>query len=278
MILVTGATGNVGRPLVPQLLDQGAQVRVLIRDETKAAHLGHRVERAVGDLDKPDTLALALRGIEQLFLVTPDTAQVIHLIEAARQAGVRHIVKQSTIEADRSLGPGRWHREQEELIRASGLAYTFLRPTMLMVNTIEWWAATIKAQSVVYFPGGHGRVPPVDPRDVAAVACAVLTEAGHEGQTYELTGPAALTISAMVETIGKVLGKRLRYVNVPVFLAAAGMRRFGLPGHVVHGLMETLGALRRNEYAYVTESVERVTGCRPRSFETWCRDHIAAFQ
>jgi uncharacterized protein YbjT (DUF2867 family) len=278
MILVTGATGHVGKELVEQLLAEGAQVRVLVRDERKVAHLGHRVERAVGDLDQAETLVAAMRGIDRLFFVTPETRQVVNLLEAAKQAGIRHVVKQSTIEADRSLGPGKWHREQEELIKAAGTAWTILRPTMMMVNTIEWWAATIKSQGAVHFPGGKGRVSPVDPRDVAAVACKVLTRSGHEGQTYELTGPELLTIGDMVQIIGKVLGKRLRYVNVPVFLAAIWLRRFGLPRYVVQGLVETLGALRRSEYAYVTDAVERVGQRQPRRFEMWCRDHVTAFQ
>jgi uncharacterized protein YbjT (DUF2867 family) len=278
MILVSGATGNVGKHLVGRLIDNGARVRVLVRDEEKVANLGNRVERTAGDLDKPETLTTAMRGIDQLYFVTPDTQQVTNLLEAAKQAGVKRLVKQSTIEADRSLGPGKWHRQQEELIKASGLAWTFLRPTMLMVNTIEWWSATIKNQSAVYFPGGKGKVPPVDPRDVADVACKILTSPGHEGQIYELTGPEALTIGDMVHVLEKVLGKRIRYVNVPPFLAAVWMRRFGLPGYVVKGLIETLGALRRNEYAYVTDTVERVGGSRPRSFEVWCQDHITAFK
>ncbi|HLE14607.1 MAG TPA: SDR family oxidoreductase [Anaerolineales bacterium] len=278
MILVTGATGNVGKHLVGQLVDRGAQVRVLVRDESKAAYLDTNVERAVGDLDEPVTLTTALCGIDRLYLVTPDTQQVINLLEVARRSGVKHVVKQSTIEADRSIGPGKWHREQEELIRASGLAWTFLRPTMMMVNTIEWWAATIKSQGAVYFPGGKGKVPPVDPRDVGAVARAVLMDPGQEGQIYELTGPEALTIAEMVQILENVLGRRIRYVNVPVFLAGIWMRRFGLPAHVVNGLIETLGALRRNEYAYVTDAIERVAGRKPRTFEMWCRDNRIAFQ
>jgi uncharacterized protein YbjT (DUF2867 family) len=278
MILVSGATGNVGRHLVGQLLDKGAQVRALVRDEGKVAYLNNSVERAIGDLDEPETLTTAMRGIDRLYLVTPDTQQVINLLEASKRTGVKHVVKQSTIEADRSLGPGKWHREQEELIKASGLAWTFIRPTMMTVNTIEWWGATIKSQNAVYFPGGNGKVPAVDPLDVAAVASTVLTCPSHEGQIYEVTGPEVLTIGEMVQVLAKVLGKPLRYVNIPAFLAAIWLRRFGMSRELVKGLMETLGALRRNEYAYVTDVVERVGGVKPRTFEAWCRDHIAAFQ
>lgn len=278
MILITGATGNVGNELVKQLLDKGAQVRVLVRDEQKAAQFGNQVELAVGDLDKPDTLAAATRGIDRLYFVTPVTEQVVNLLKAAQQARVKHVVKQSTIEADRSLGPGKWHREQEELIKSMGFAWTFIRPTMMTVNTIEWWSTTIKSQNAVYFPGGNGKVSPVDPRDVAAVAGTVLTRPGHEGQIYEVTGPEALTIGEMVQVLAKVLGKPLRYVNVPPFLAAIWLRRFGMSRELVKGLMETLEALRKNEYAYVTDVVERVGGVKPRTFEAWCHEHIGAFQ
>lgn len=278
MILVTGATGNVGKDLVKRLVDKGAQVRVLLRDQKKAAALGDRVEVVIGDLNKPETLGAPMQGVEKLFLVTPDTGQVANLLKVAKQAGVKHVVKLSTIEADRSLGPGKWHRQQEELIKSMGFEWTFLRPTMMMVNTIEWWGETIKSQNAVYFPGGKGKVSPVDPRDVATIACTVLTQSGHEGQIYGLTGPEAFTISEMVQIVAKALDKPIRYTDVPVFAAAMGMLRFGLPFYVVMGLIQTLGALRRSEHAYVTDVVEQVGKCKPRTFNEWCRENIAAFQ
>jgi uncharacterized protein YbjT (DUF2867 family) len=106
----------------------------------------------------------------------------------------------------------------------------------------------------------------------------VLACPGHAGKVYELTGPEALTIRAMVAVLGKALGRRIRYVAVPPFLAALWMRRSGLPRTLVAGLMETLGALRRSEYAYVTEAVEQVTGARPRSFDAWCVENVEAFR
>jgi uncharacterized protein YbjT (DUF2867 family) len=159
-----------------------------------------------------------------------------------------------------------------------GFAWTFLRPTMMMVNTIEWWSATIKAQNAVYFPGGNGRVPPVDPRDIAAVAHTVLAHSGHEGQTYELTGPEVFTIGEMVQVLADVLGKPVRYTSIPAFLAAIWLRRFGMSSELVDALMKTLRALRRNEYAYVTDAVERVTGTKARTFAAWCRENADAFR
>jgi uncharacterized protein YbjT (DUF2867 family) len=278
MILVTGATGNVGKFLIPQLLAKGAPVRILVRDKSKVAHLAGSVECVTGDLDRPEILLPAMQGVDRLYIVTPGTQQVTRLLAAAKSAGVSYVVKQSTIEADRALGPGKWHRAQEELTMASSMGWTFLRPTMMMVNTIEWWAATIKSHGNVYFPGGKGKVAPVAPADVAAVAAAVLTDApAHNGQIYELTGPESLTIGDMVRTLGTVLGRRLRYVNVPAPLAALWLRRMGLPDYVVTGLVETLGALRRSEYAYVTDAVAQVGAVTPQSYATWCAANRGAF-
>jgi uncharacterized protein YbjT (DUF2867 family) len=136
-VLITGATGHVGKELVEQLLKGDTRVRVLVRDRQKVTHLSNRVEIAVGDLDKPETVVDALRSMKQLYFLTPLTEQVVNLVEAAKKAGIKHVIKQSTIEADRSLGPGKWHREQEEFIKASGMAWTIIRPTMMMTNTIE---------------------------------------------------------------------------------------------------------------------------------------------
>lgn len=277
MILVTAATGNVGQELVQQLLKKGARFRILVRHPQKVAALAGKVEIAVGDLDKPETLVDALKGVEQLYFVTAQTQQVRHLLEAAQHAGVRHVVKQSTIEAGRSLGPGKWHRQQEQLIQSMGFEWTFLRPTMMMVNTIQWWADTIKSQNAVYFPGGKGKVPAVDPGDVAAVACAVLTEPGYVGKIFDITGPQSLTIGEMVEILAKVIGKPVKYIDVPVFAAAIAMLRNGTSLNLAYHLMQTLGALRRSEYAGVTDVVERVGGVKPRTFEEWCRDNLGAF-
>jgi uncharacterized protein YbjT (DUF2867 family) len=149
---------------------------------------------------------------------------------------------------------------------------------MMMVNTIEWWSATIKTQNAVYFPGGQGKVPPVDPRDIAGVAYAVLAHSGHEGMTYELTGPEAVTIGEMVQVLAKVLGKPLRYASIPAFLAAIWLRKFGMSRELVNALMETLRALRKNEYAYITDAIERVTGSKPRTFEAWCHENAGSFR
>ena len=279
MILVTGATGNIGKQLVPLLLELGQPVRVLIRDERRVAHLDTCVERAVGDLDKPETLVPAVKDIERIFLVTYETRQDINVLESAKRSGVRHIVKLSTLEAtDHKTLVGKWHYEREELIRASGLDCTFLRPGMFMSNSIEWWAETIKTQGSVFFPGGKkGKVAPVDPRDVAKVAALALTQPGHNGQAYELTGPELFTMGEMVEVISRVLGKPIQYRDIPPIAAKLFMLKTGMDKTLVNALMEMLTMLRRNEGAILTDTVQRLTGDQPGTFEAWCREHMEAF-
>lgn len=280
MILVTGATGNIGKELTPILLTSQQPIRILVRDERKVAHLDACIERVVGDLDKPETLVTAVKVVERIFLVTYQTQQDINMIEAAQCAGVRHIVKLSTLEAtEHKIRVGKWHYEREEHLRASGLDWTFLRPGMFMSNSIEWWADSIKGQGSVFFPGGRkGRVAPIAPRDVAKVAALALTQPGHAGQAYELTGSELFTIGEMVQVISQVLGKPIQYVDIPPIAAKLFMLKTGMEKTLVNALMEMLASLRKNEGAILTDTFRQLTGQSPLTFEAWCREHVQAFQ
>ena len=279
MILITGATGTVGSKLTQQLLEAGQAVRVLTRDASKVSALKGQAEIAVGDLDAVELVRAALDGVEHIFLVTANTQHDVNVLRAAKDARVRHVVKLSTLEAvdPMMIEHVKWHREREELIRASGLAWTFLRPTMFMSTALDW-ATTIREEGVIYFPGGEGKVPAIDPWDIAAVAAVALTESGHEGRAYALTGPKALSFSEMAEVLAGVLGKSVRYVDMPEKEAGAKMSRAGLPDYVIEGLLGTFMAVRAGRLADCTKDVEQVTGRPPRTFETWCRDHLNAFQ
>jgi uncharacterized protein YbjT (DUF2867 family) len=279
MILIIGSTGHIGKELVPQLLQSEQHLRVLVRDEQRVADLDPSIERAVGDLNDLESLTYAMRGVERVFLVTLTTQQDLNVLEAAKRTGVKHIIKLSTMEAsEHKIAIGKWAFEREELIRASGLNWTFLRPGMFMSNSIGWWAATIKSQGAVYFPGGKGKVAPVDSRDIAAVAALALTQPGHNGQIYELTGSELLTVREMVGIISRALGKSLRYTDIPPFVAKFWMSKSGMNKRMVNALMEMLKSLRRNEGANATDTIQRLTGRPPRTFEEWCRENVDAFR
>lgn len=278
MILVTGATGTIGAELVKQLIEAGECPRVLVRDPAKVHHLDNNVECVVGDLDQPDTVRDALKGIERVFLLTSKTQQDLNVITAAKSTGTRHIVKLSTQEAGwvPVEGHGHWHHEREELIRNSGLAWTFLRPTMYMSTALEW-APTLKKDNVVYFPGGMSKFAPIAPKDVAAVACSALLSSDHEGQGYELTGPELVSVADMVSILAKVLKKQINYVDIAETTWGEQMSGYGIPKYVVDGLVETFSLIRQGRFAYLTDDVGRITGRQANSFSTWCQEHCQAF-
>ena len=279
MILVTGATGRVGSELVAQLIERGEHVRVFSRDAQRVAHLGDRVKVAVGDLGQPETLVDAMRGVSHLFLVTLDfgTGQDENAVTAARQAGVRHVVKLSTFGAgDPTLKIDTSMHARDEVIRASGLDWTFVRPGQFASNALQW-AGEIKAQGTVHHPGGEGRAAPIDPYDIAAVAAVALTQSGHAGQAYQLTGPDLLTVREQVETIARALGRPIEYTDIPVAAVSDRMRQAGLPAGMVDALAKLMASMQDGRGAERTDIVAQVMGRAPRTFEQWCQAHVAAF-
>jgi (4-alkanoyl-5-oxo-2,5-dihydrofuran-3-yl)methyl phosphate reductase len=279
MILVTGATGNIGKELVPLLVAKGQSVRVVTRDAAKIASLDPRVERVIGDLSDPETVRRAVAGVERVFMVSlirdPSGDADRLLIAEAKRASVRHIVKISAL----SVGGGRvgaLHRDRETAVRESGLAWTFLRPGMFMANSLGW-AATIKAQGQVFSPTGAGKTAPISPRDIAAVAAEALSAPGHEKQTYELTGPELLSAPDQVAILSRVLGKPIVCVDIPVEVSIERMKAMGAPAFLVEGLAEFWGTIKAGNAAIETQDVERVLGRKAESYEAWCLAHKAAF-
>ncbi|WP_131736726.1 NAD(P)H-binding protein [Actinomadura roseirufa] len=281
MLLVTGATGTIGRALVGELDAAGADVRVLVRDPARAARLPERAGRAVADLDEPASLAPAFAGVTRLFLLTPGigTAHTAHAVAAARSAGVGHIVHLSSanVLGDPMPAMGRWHHEREEIVRGSGLPATFLRPTGFMQNALEW-ASTIRAGHVLD-PIGPGRFAPIDTADVAAVAAAVLTGEGHAGRAYVLTGGEALTVAEQAGLIAAAAGRDIE-VRAAATPAEAVRSRFpgGAPGPLADALVEAFTLMRADTTGLRTDTVERLLGRRPRTFADWCQRNAAAFR
>ncbi len=281
MILVTGATGTVGREVVAQLLASGQGVRALTRDPSKAA-LDARVEVVAGDLARPGTLASAVAGAERVFSLAlgPEVGvQERNLAAAAREAGVRHIVKLSVLGAggDAPTGVAAWHDAGERALRESGLAWTFVRPGAFMSNAL-WWRGTIERQGKVFSSFGDGKLPVVHPRDVAAVAVRALTTPGHEGQAYPLTGPEALGTGEQVRILAAVLGKPIELVPITDAAAREEMRAAGMPAYLIDALTPFGEVVRSGKAAKVFDTLVRLTGRQPLTFADWAREHASAFR
>jgi uncharacterized protein YbjT (DUF2867 family) len=239
-VLVTGATGNTGWPLVELLVQRGARVRVLLRREADGAKFqGTTV--ALADFDDERAIAAALEGVDRAYLVTPSSeraeAQQLRFAELAAAARVRHLVKLSQYAAaeDSPVRFLRYHAVVERRIRELGLGYTFLRPNLFFQGLFAM-ARIIREQGRIFAPIGEARVSAVDVRDIAAVAAAALTEPGHEGRTYTITGPEAVTHTQIALAIGAAVGKDVAFVDVPPEAFAAALK--GLPEWQLSGLLE----------------------------------------
>jgi uncharacterized protein YbjT (DUF2867 family) len=282
-ILITGATGTIGSEVVKALAAKpGVTLRVAVRSAAKAEKLlAPNVVPVDFDYDKPDTIAAAVKGVDRVFLLTPFAQNQVELaqllIDAAKAAGVKHIVKLSATGADIEPGIqlGRWHRAIEKAIEASGVAYTFLRPSNFMDNFIHYYPPA--GDGNIYLPLGTGACAYIDARDIAAVAAAVLTEEGHYGKAYELSGPEALTTAEAAAAIGAVSKRDVHYVDVPDAAASKAMLDMQMPGWMVEAMMELHGIVKAGYASTVSPLVEKLTGKAPRTFAEFTRDHAAAW-
>jgi uncharacterized protein YbjT (DUF2867 family) len=282
MILITGATGNVGSPLVQQLVAAGHQVRAFSNDAAARQKLGDKVEIANGSFDDAASVEAALRGVDKVYLLAPASPDEprweANFIAAAVKAGVKHVVYHSVAGASYEANAfGKWHRAGEKALEASGIAWTHLRPVGFMANALGW-AATIKSQGAVYMPCGEGKMAVIDPRDIAAVAAAALTTAGHEGKVYDLTGPAAITVGEQAQAIADAIGKPVKYVDVPDGAARDSMLSQGWPAVLADAMLEFTNLVRAGGAGHVTDTVKAVTGKAPRTFADWARENAAAFR
>jgi uncharacterized protein YbjT (DUF2867 family) len=280
-ILVTGATGNTGSALVPALLDAGVQVRAFVRDEEKARPLkDHGAEVVVGDLDKPETLDAAVKGVDKIYLVNwngPTQAQqAINVIEAAKRTGENpHIVRHSAWGTEKSRIIQQID-QVEEALKASGLPWTFLKPTFYMQNTMMA-AQTVQSDGVVYWDWSDGRAGMVDLRDIVDAAAGALTGSGHEGKSYILTGPASISFHDVAAALSNVLGKEVKYVSVPHEASREAMVGMGMPEWIADGYVELSGGFSENFADHVSDSVPTLSGHPARSYEQFARDFKQVF-
>jgi uncharacterized protein YbjT (DUF2867 family) len=277
MILVTGATGNVGSELVRTLAAAGGPVRALIRSEQRRSGPPPGVEGAVGDLNRPPTLDSALAGVRGAFLLSGYQGME-DTLDRMRRAGVERVVllsSSSVPSGDLTNAVARYHIESEAAVRESGLAWTFLQPNSFMSGTLDW-APQLRAGDVVRAPFPDVAIATIDPVDVAAVAAAALTGDGHAGRSYRLSGPESLRPADRVATLARVLGRELRFEGQTNAEARAGMSQ-AMPPEYVDAFMRFFADGTLDE-SQILPTVRDVTGRPPRSFEQWATAHADAFR
>jgi len=284
MFLITGATGLIGRPLVDVLLAEGVPVRAVSR-EPGAARLPRGVELVAGDPRRPDMLAQALQGVSALFVhprAVGDGEAAGKLVALAAEQGVRRVVALSAInvEDEPAHQPSRFNgdrnREVEEAVARGGLPWVSVRPTSFAVNTIGMWAGQIRAGDVVRGPHATFAEALVHERDLAEVIARALQDYRLDGRRIPVTGPQSLTHEEMVVTIGEVIGRPLRYAEIPAEAAAAAMIRFGLAEPFVQALMGRY-ARGAGRAATVTGEVAAILARPARTFADWVADHADTF-
>jgi uncharacterized protein YbjT (DUF2867 family) len=284
MILVTGATGNAGSQVVRALLERGGQeVRAFVRDPGKAHSLfGDAVEVALGDFADAQSVRAALEGVEQVLLSGADHPRRVEwetgAIDAAAASGVRRIVKLSSIAAE----PGApvafwdWHGRVEQHLRRSGVSAVVLRSSVYMSNVVAG-AEQVAREGRLYAPAGEARIAMIDPRDVGAAAAAVLTTAGHDGRTYVLTGPEAITYARVAAELSAATAREVEFIDAPDEDAKQEMIQGGLPDVIAEQVVKVFAMLRQGVAEQVSAAVETLTGTPPRDFATFARDHARLF-
>ncbi|SDI43979.1 NAD(P)H-binding protein [Nonomuraea jiangxiensis] len=280
-VLVTGATGRVGRVVIDRLIDAGVPVRALTRRPEAAATLPANVEVVTGDLTVPESLDAALRSTGAVFLVwtaPPATAPAVveRLAAHARRVVFLSSPHQTPHPFFQQPNPmAALHADIERLIAATGLESTIIRPGMFASNTLSWWATAIRAGDVVRWPYGAAETAPIDDRDIAAVAARTLYQDGHAGGDYVLTGPEPLSQAAQVSIIGDVLRRRIRFEELTPDQFRS-QTEGSWPRPAVDMLLAAWSATIGRP-AFITSTVSDILGSAPRSFRQWVADHATAF-
>ena len=283
MILITGATGKVGKEVIKQLTQNKQPTRAFVRNRTQAREIAlPGVEFVEGDFAKPKTFARALEGVETLFLSTPSSAEAeewqCDFVDAALKSKVKRIVKLSQLGANEKA-PGRFQRHHgavEQYITKSKIPYTFLRPNLFMQGLLNF-RPTIASQGVFFAPVSQARISVVDVRDVGEVAAKTLSEPNHEGRAYELTGPESLTHAEMAEQLSQAVGKPIKYVEVSPEVMKEALVKNGMPGWQADGVVEDYEHYQKGEAEQVSSAVRDITGYEATYFAQFALDNSARF-
>src|SRR5215471_7406246 len=285
MILVTGASGTVGREVLSAVQKTGKPVKALYRGADDARNAPKGVPRVIADFADKSSLQSALQGVDTVFLVCSPIPQLVELesnvIDACKQAGTRYVVLNSALGAgDYPKSFPSWHRKVEDKLAASGVAFSVLRPNTFMQNIVAYNAESIRAQGAFYSAMGDAKLSLIDVRDIAAAAAKLLTEpAAYAGKIYELNGPQAFNYTEVAAMISKVVGRTVQFVNIPEEAQRKAMLDLGMPEWQVHALLD----LQRyytieKKGAEITPVLEQLLGHPAIRLEQYVNENKDAFR
>ena len=295
-ILVTGATGTVGSEVVKQLVSRSTEnsIRAAVHSKNKADKIRHSISKGVEvvDLDymMPETITNALSNVDKLFLQTlpvPDAIDICsNIVKEAKKNDVNHIVKLSAMGADSQSGVTilRLHGEEENIIKDSGISYTFLRPPAFMQNFITQFGQTIKTQNAFYVPVGDAKMSFVDVRDIATIATSILMNCNggknkqNMNKAFDITGPEALTYSQVANIISDKVGRKITYIDITEDIAKKGLKQIGMDDWFINIMIELFRTIRAGYGSETTGAVERITGRKPIAFAQYVKDYAEVFR
>jgi uncharacterized protein YbjT (DUF2867 family) len=280
-LVITGATGNVGSLVVQSLLKDGCKPRIMVRDRSKAeAQFGNQVDIQIGDFSDTASMHSAFAGAGTVLLITSGPALAEYdraAAAAAKIAGVEHLVKLSSFDAEHNVGTGVWHARGEAAIRDSDISFIFVRPSGFMSNAL-WWAASIKERGVVRSSTGAGRIAFIHPKDIAAITANVLLAPGkYLGETLPITGPEPLSYAEMAQKVGEAIGKPVGFEELSEEQTRNQQESWGAEPALVEARHSIFRAIREGRLQQVTGTAERVLGRKPLDFSTWAKENTAAF-
>ncbi len=284
VILVTGASGKTGFPIVSELASAGVPVRALVHTKAKKKMFENMKEVELMEGDYSDTRSLegALSGIHKAYLVSPPSPDMVKLqsnfVNMARLTGLKHVIKLSALGTGENSPVGllRDHAEIEDYIRKTGIAYTFLHPHFFMENLLVN-SESVTKNGVLYSPLGDARIAPIALQDIASVAARILIDGGHLGTTYVLSGPESLTFSEIAAIWSKVIGKTIRYSTVSFDATRQEMAQSGMPTWMAENMIRLMKTWAEGKGDIVSHYVERIIGRKPISIQEFLVAHKSQF-
>jgi uncharacterized protein YbjT (DUF2867 family) len=282
MILVTGASGSVGKEVLKRVVASGQPAKALFRSWQDPANVPEGVQVVIADFADAAALSRALQGVDKVFLVCSPIPQLVELetnaISACKRAAIQYVVLSSALGAGsfNASFPG-WHAKVEKVLEASGLNFSIVRPNSFMQNIVTYYAPTIRTQGTFYASMGASRVSFIDVGDIGAFVAKLFSTTGHEGRTYELNGPEAFTYKQVADLISQVTGKPVQYVDLPAPQLRQSMLAAGMPEWQADALLDLQRYYVDGGGGKVDSVVAGILGREPTRLAKFLQDSVPAF-